>query len=287
MNLHGGYYGSPLGAAAAGGNKEIIRLILDSGADINHHLGLSGSRLWIAANGGRAYNSTSTMKLLLGRGARACGGVLNFAIIQHELAKVKLLLESGMDADTPIYSIFEDSAGNKHMPMYAGSLYTLVDNVPRESLAASALHRSHVEIGRVLLVAGADVNATGYSGDSVLTKACELGNPELVQLLIDHGVDLHYRRKGMSTLDVSHDHEETTLVQLLEHAIDHPQKSVLTAPPTSKTKPATVSFPNLPKVIPLLGNFDESDVKLCLESEGLASTFFEKLSDADEEIIES
>lgn len=74
------WFGSALGAAARGGNREVVELLLDKGADVNMKGGIYGSPL-VAARAGLAvaiWRGTGTptehweeiIALLLKRGAK-------------------------------------------------------------------------------------------------------------------------------------------------------------------------------------------------------------------------
>ena len=51
MNAQGGQYGNALLAACFGGNKEIVQLLFDRGADVNTQGGQYGNALQVASLG--------------------------------------------------------------------------------------------------------------------------------------------------------------------------------------------------------------------------------------------
>ncbi|KAJ7023916.1 ankyrin repeat-containing domain protein [Mycena alexandri] len=65
INAAGGYYGSSLQAAAAGGHTEIVSILLENGADVNAAGGHYGSSLQAATNEGH----TEIVRLPLEKGA--------------------------------------------------------------------------------------------------------------------------------------------------------------------------------------------------------------------------
>jgi ankyrin repeat domain-containing protein 50 len=66
INAQGGYYGNALQAAATCRNEDVIRLLLDRGADINAQGGCYGNALQAAA---AKYGSEGVVRLLLDKGA--------------------------------------------------------------------------------------------------------------------------------------------------------------------------------------------------------------------------
>ena len=94
---------SALTAASRFGHVNVIRLLIDQGADINAQGGYWGSVLQLAAYKG----SKSIVQLLLNRGAdvKAQGGkygnALQAAVAEDELDSIELLLSHGAELDPP------------------------------------------------------------------------------------------------------------------------------------------------------------------------------------------
>lgn len=95
VNAQGGWYGHALQAASAMGHKDIVKLLLDNGADINAHGGMHGSALQAASVMGHK----NIVELLLDRSADiyAQGGLygssLNAAAYNGHLELLRLLIE--------------------------------------------------------------------------------------------------------------------------------------------------------------------------------------------------
>jgi hypothetical protein len=130
VNAQGGDYGSALQGASLIGNKAIVQLLLEKGADVN-------------AQGGYYRNA------------------LQSASLSGNEAIVQLLLEKGADVN---------AQGG-----YYGSALQL------------ASVNGHEAIVRLLLDKGADVNAQSGKSSSALQLALKEGHKAIVQLLLENG----------------------------------------------------------------------------------------------------
>jgi ankyrin repeat protein len=104
VNVQGGEYGTALQAAALGGYLDVIKLLLDQGADVNVQGDRYGTALQAAAWG----EHLDVVKLLLDQGADVnvqggrCGTALQAAAWGEHLDVVKLLLDQGATFGIPI-----------------------------------------------------------------------------------------------------------------------------------------------------------------------------------------
>ena len=96
----------------------------------------------------------------------------------------------------------------------------------------SASHAGHVEVVRLLLKCGADVDALGIVGLSPLQYASIHGYLDVVQCLLDHGADANFQSDDrMTPLSIAADMGHLEVVRmLLEHNADihSPDKDGLT-----------------------------------------------------------
>ena len=166
VNTQDGEYGSALQAAASTGDREIVTLLLDKGADVNAQGGFHGSALQAAASTG----DREIVTLLLDKGADVntqggkYGSALQAAASTGDREIVTLLLDKGADV-------------NAQGGFYGSALQAAVSTGDRE-------------IVTLLLDKGADVNAQGGFHGNALQAAAYGGSLGIVQLLLARGVDV-------------------------------------------------------------------------------------------------
>lgn len=201
-----GVPGTPLILAATAGHTDVVRLLLERGADPNlaerSRPRLDGLAR-TALNGAARSGHTEIVRLLLDAGARVDAAPAGDATPLIAAARgghvetAKLLLEHAADADvaipgdgTPLIS-----AAGSGVPGTVGLLLEAGAD-PDRAVAGDgsplivAARAGDVETVRLLLEAGADPNR-GVAGDgSPLIVAAREGHKEIVELLLDHGADV-------------------------------------------------------------------------------------------------
>ena len=91
------------------------------------------------------------------------------AVDKGDCAAVKRLLDSGVSPNSRAFLV------GYHM----------------ETALARAAKEGHIEIARLLLDRGADVNDSHSAGETALSEAAKAGQTELVRLLISRGADVN------------------------------------------------------------------------------------------------
>ncbi|GIJ83048.1 ankyrin repeat domain-containing protein 44 [Aspergillus pseudoviridinutans] len=180
----------PLHCAVAGGHDDIVRLLLDRGADLHMEgLGSPYTALETAADRGNA----ELIELLMNAGAHASQRALNLAVLSAHIEAAKILLDAGVNASLP------DTLGL--LPL---------------NRAASLGHETMI---RLLLEAGADVHSVDATGESALHLAASGGHDSVVQLLINTGASTTATdERGMTPLHHASQGGNLKAVQLI---LDH------------------------------------------------------------------
>ncbi len=115
--------------------------------------------------------------------------ILNKSIKLGDVKRIQTLLESGVDPDVSVDS-------DDDFPIHEA---TFIENI---------------EIVRLLLDYGANIDCKDSYGDTVLTCACEGNNIEIVTLLLDYGVNIHGKSNRLAIHNASR-HGHLKIVRLL------------------------------------------------------------------------
>jgi uncharacterized protein len=190
---------TPLFLAALNGNAPIIERLVQAGADPNASLSATGdTALMIASRTG----SVPAVKVLLDHAAKVnsketWGGTtaLMWAVSEHHPDVVKLLVERGADVNAK--SNFVPSASGRGFE--GTSPVAAKPNQPVEEFASGLLtplifaaREDDIGSARILIKAGADVNAVGGDGKDALGLALFNGSYDVADLLIDSHADVNH-----------------------------------------------------------------------------------------------
>jgi uncharacterized protein len=188
----------PLQLAAMNGNAIMLDKLIKAGADPNQPLTQYGdTALMMAARTGK----TDALKVLLEAGGKVnerekWGGTtaLMWAVSERHPEAVKLLIEQG--ADVKARSNFVPAANGRG---FEGRT-PVADNTDRkvEEFASGwltplmlAAREDDMESARLLVAAGADVNAVAGDGKNALSLAIFNGNYDLASYLVDNKADVN------------------------------------------------------------------------------------------------
>ncbi|KAJ5560405.1 hypothetical protein N7513_002804 [Penicillium frequentans] len=241
---------TPLQIAAEGGEPEIVKLLLDNGADPNvFGTSIRGTALQSACCGNS--RNASIVELLVNAGAdiNYCsgyrfpsrdgapsadsdnnssssqdlddwGGVCCFphafmppiliAAEQGDWETVQLLVEKGAAVNTELKSC-PSRALEKELDAFGIAAFTPLQ---------AAVRAENITMTRMLLVNGADVNmkVKGKHGHTALQIAAMVGNKRLIGILLRNGADINspagvYR--GRTALQAAATHSDTRVLSLL------------------------------------------------------------------------
>ena len=189
---------TPLLLASINGNAAMIEILIQAGADPNAPLTKYGdTALMMASRTG----TTDAIRVLLDHGARlntketwGDTTALMWAVSEHHAAAVKLLIDRGADVN----------ARSKFVPSTTGRGFEGTTPVAAKPGQAAEEHASglltplmfaaregDLESARLLVTAGANVNATDGDGKDALGLALFNGSYEVASLLVDHQANVN------------------------------------------------------------------------------------------------
>ncbi|MEW5924150.1 MAG: ankyrin repeat domain-containing protein [Candidatus Zixiibacteriota bacterium] len=191
---------TPYLAAAGSGNIDLVTFLLDKGIDINQQDNQGRSALHLAAFRGR----TGVIKLLADRGANLqirdndSMSVLGGAAYSGQPDAAALLIELGADVNeapnrhghTPLFAAIWSNRVNVARVLIESGADLEYRNPHGETALHIAVSRGNQEIAQLLLDAGMNVDVTGSHSDPPLLHAV-WGSVETVNWLIDHGAEVN------------------------------------------------------------------------------------------------
>lgn len=177
---------TPLLEAVGKGMDDLVKLLLDAGADPLRKNNAGIAPIEAAASKGRA----DLTRALLATVGHPPEELLTLAIHKDYLDIVATLLTSGMDGSPALH----DAALKGRVDMLKVLLAKGADVNHKTNTGATPLHDAaiggHVEAVRILLEHGANVNARETeSGDTPLYMAAAMGRDQVAALLLEKGAD--------------------------------------------------------------------------------------------------
>ncbi|CAG2162007.1 unnamed protein product, partial [Oppiella nova] len=192
--------------ASMDGHVEVARLLLDSGAQVNMPADSFESPLTLAACGGHV----ELAMLLLERGANieevndeGYTPLMEAAREGHE-EMVALLLSQGADINAQT----EETQETALTLACCGGFLDVADFLIKAGAdieagantpLMEAAQEGHLDLVRHLINSGSNVNAMTSSGDTGLMYACENGHTDVAELLLQAGADLEHEAEGGRT----------------------------------------------------------------------------------------
>jgi ankyrin repeat protein/serine/threonine protein kinase len=199
---------TPALLAAFNGHVEVVRLLVDAGADIRAVDNNDWSMLHMAARQGRSsvcqyliaiYRSTGTLRAILESKSKGHDTPALLAAFNGHIEILRLLVDAGADTravDNNEWSMLHMAArqGDSATCQYLIEIYRSTgilkemlefQSKDRNTPALLATYYNHLQVLRVLVEAGADTRAVDCNAWSVLHKAARLGYGAVCQYLIE------------------------------------------------------------------------------------------------------
>ncbi|HUE96947.1 MAG TPA: ankyrin repeat domain-containing protein [Longimicrobiaceae bacterium] len=261
---------TPLWPAALNGSSEMVRLLLSAGADARAAL-LSGETLVMTA--ARSGNP-DVVEQLLRKGGDPNGSAtrgqtaLMWAVAQRHADVVALLLEHGADvhARSDVWKQYWQTDGGE---VVHPELRIWIDHGGNTPLLFAA-HNGDLESAKLLVAAGADVEAEAAYGINAAVYAVHSGNNELLEFLLEQGTDPSAAAAGYSALHAALLRRNPGAVRLLlEHGAD-PNAPLATTTPTRRASSDFYFHPAYVGATPfwLAARFSQPDAMRLLAEHG-------------------
>lgn len=186
-----------LSAAVEGGNPRAVEMLIAANSQVCPGKSHSGSALHLACKEGHA----DIVQLLLDYGFdpyERCLGIgtpLSSAVRHKQLDVVKTLLRNNVDVNLPpqgYYYSLNLAAKNADVDCVSLLLERGARIEPGSAALGSALQQGNMEMAKVLLKHGADINGVsdGFY-DTPLKGAIESQDPEVLEFVLKNGADIN------------------------------------------------------------------------------------------------
>ncbi|RFU74295.1 ankyrin repeat-containing [Trichoderma arundinaceum] len=179
-------------------HEDVVKLMLDNGADVNAKDGSGDTPLKLAYWN----NRKEVIKLLLNHGAEADAemqqDLLEWAILEEDGATVKLIAQMGVDLDAknkygqlPLWLALNNGKESMvKLLVEIGADFTIEDKHGGTLLRQTVMMEKEATT-RLLVERGANINAKNRYGETILVQAIEKKKEAMVKLLIEIGADIN------------------------------------------------------------------------------------------------
>ena len=224
---------TPLSLAIGRGNEELVRVLVDAGADPNVEIVPDyevGSHLAYAVEEG----DVEIVRLLLEAGADPnvveTEGAPSYqatplarAVHNDRADLARVLVEAGAELGTAGDAMLAAAIINGRAPMVSILVEAGADVDGRDAKGRPMLYRAflggNANMVGILVEAGANVNATDADGEHILFDAILHGSAEIVEILVEAGADVNVKNQyGDSALDKAKLFSNDEMIRILVNA---------------------------------------------------------------------
>jgi ankyrin repeat protein len=262
---------SSLYIAAKSGHGELIGLLLEAGANPNIALQMNETPVMTASRSGTVAGVNSLIAAGADVNAREDSrrqSALMWAAAQGHVEVGRALIEAGAE--------LEARSRVRPMLMFAdatnGGAFDqgVTENLGGYTPLLFAAREGHVEMARLLLNAGADIDGVAGNGTSPLVVAAHSGHTELAIELLEHGANANAMGAGYTALHAAILRGDLAVVQaLLDHGAD-PDQRLLKANPVQRASEDWVLKTPLIGATPywIAASFREPEIMTALADSG-------------------
>lgn len=186
----------PLEWAISSDNLELVKLLVDRGAEVKTKTDVGSTPLHTAADRG----DTEIAAILIAHGAEVNAKITGGTTPLHNAAEngsadiVKLLLSKGAEVDAKLY--------NGITPLFQA--------------AGRGGERTGAACVDLLLAHGADINVTDEDGNTLLHTAAYYGNQAVIELLVAHGEAVNVKNKrGETPVQIAANNNHPAIMEFL------------------------------------------------------------------------
>lgn len=212
VNLSKNAGGTPLRMAAQQNHFDVVRLLIVHNADIDAQMYDGDNPLLTATRNG----FTDIVEILLAKKADCNKCLQNKQIIVDFVAKhppktIKSVQQSWLKVANKYGSLVAKEFVKNALPEYVFDMFAGSYPLHLASLMG------HKEVVQILLDHNVNVNVTKTDGTTPLFYACEVGHGDIVCLLLERNANICMQRTdGKSPLDIASDNGHRSIVMVLE-----------------------------------------------------------------------
>ena len=196
---------------------QMVELLVKAGVDVETKGPWGNNQLIIAVQ----YDNMESLKVLLNHGADVNGTgyygttALTIAIAQRKIPMIKLLLSRGAKASIDNAFVKAAQSDNGH-ELLKILIVAGVEGVSSQSCVASAAAAGNSRSSKMLVEAGADIEAKGAWSNSPIIYAVRSGKLDVLKTMLDLGADINATGEyGVTALTSAIGKDNTEMVQYL------------------------------------------------------------------------